>query len=106
MLLKFGQLCLSGLVHVGQCKEQFELFQQWRFLCTRSGHKALRNLSLFASVWKIWIERNNSVFRNKSSEVDEVVDSIIWAVSCWASRSKGFAGVNMHDLNMSWSAYF
>lgn len=49
---------------------------------------------------------NEIVFRNKSFEVNAAVDSIVWLVSCWASRSKEFDGVSISDLNLSWYAIF
>lgn len=33
------------------------------------------------------------MFRNKSSMVDEVADSIVWTVSEWASCDMEFSGV-------------
>lgn len=46
------------------------------------------------------------MFRNKSYEVDFIVDSIVWSVSCWASRRKEFVSVSMIDLNLSWAGFF
>ena len=36
----------------------------------------------------------------------EVVESIIWSVSKWASTRKEFNGVSVKDLYRSWSSFF
>ena len=61
---------------------------------------------MYATCWKLWLERNNRVFRNKSNSVMDVVESIIWSVSEWASTRKEFNGVSMKDLIRSWSSFF
>lgn len=53
----------------------------------------------FARLWRIWIELNNRVFKNKSSEVD-----VLWIQSSGRflfrqSQSKDFVGVSIYDLN-------
>lgn len=65
-------------------------------------------LSLFAGVRRIWIERNNGLFENKSAEVEVVVvvDSIVWMASVWASRGKDSEGVPLQDTYQSWEAVF
>lgn len=66
----------------------------------------LWQVSLFTGCWKIWLEKNNKVFNSKRRcfSVSEVVDSIIWSMSMWASRDKVFNDVSM--FNLSWEAYF
>ena len=54
---------------------------------------------LYASLWKLWLERNNGVFRNHSKIVVGVVEFIVWIVSEWVSRRKEFNGVSLDDLN-------
>lgn len=68
--------------------------------------KVLWKLSLFACLWKLWLERNSRVFTNTSTRVDNIVDSIVWTVSGWASKEKDFIDMSMFDLNTSWEAYF
>ena len=81
-----------------------ELFCQWRvggkFVCG----KILWKLVLYATFWKIWLERNNRVFQNKSHSVEDVVDSIVWSVSEWVRKRKEFNSVDLFDLNRSWAA--
>lgn len=42
------------------------------------------------------------MFHNKSSKVEELVQSIVWSVSNWDSPDKDFQGVSLHDLTLSW----
>ena len=58
---------------------------------------------LYATLWKLWLERNNRVFRNKSNYIGEV-DSIVWSLSVWVRNRKKFEGVDLNDLNRSWTA--
>lgn len=81
-----------------------ELCDQWRFKTSLNCQRMLCALSLFAGLWKIWIERNRGVFETKSSEVFVVVDSIVRAVSDWASRGKQFEDILLHDMYRSWKA--
>lgn len=38
--------------------------------------------------------------------MDDIVNSIVWIVSNWASREEDFIDVSMFDVNISWEAYF
>lgn len=53
---------------------------------------------MYATLWKLSLEGNNRIFRNKSKLVEEVVDSIVWSVSGWVSKRKEFDGVPLEDL--------
>lgn len=64
------------------------------------------NLSLFVVVWKIWLKRNNRVFRDRSNEVAMVVDFFVSSVSECTSRAQEFVDVPLHDLHLSWDACF
>ena len=68
--------------------------------------KILWKSVLYAILWKIWLERNNRVFRNKSSSMEEVVQSIVLSVSEWVSSRMEFLGVALEDLNRSWVVFF
>lgn len=57
-----------------------DLCDQWRFQDISSLLWILWALSLFVVLWKVWLERNRRVFENESSDVEEVVDSIVYAV--------------------------
>ena len=57
-----------------------DLFHQWRFGCKYIHRRILWKLVLYGTLWKLWLERNNKLFRNKSSSVDEVVQHIVWSV--------------------------
>lgn len=81
-----------------------DLFQQWRVKCSSPQKIILWKLSIFAGVWRLWLERNSRGFRNKKATVEEVADSIVWSVSNWASRDKEFEGVSLHDQNRSCDA--
>lgn len=83
-----------------------ELFQQWRLRCSKVSQKILWNLSIFAGFWKIWNERNNRIFRNKSTEVEEIADSIVWMVSDWAIRDKAFENISLHESSLSSESCF
>ena len=74
------------------------LFHQWRFGCKYIRGRILWKLVLYATLWKLWLERNDRLFRNKSSSVDGVVRS----VSEWVRTKQEFEGVDLSDLNISW----
>lgn len=61
------------------------------------------DLSLYAGMWKIWLERNSKVFKNKNRTVDEIVQSIVWDVLEWASRKVEFEEVSLEAFNRSWA---
>ena len=75
-----------------------DLFHQWRFGCKYICGKILWKLVLYATLWKLWMERNDRLFRHKSSSVDGVVRS----ASEWVRTKKEFKGVDLSDLNISW----
>lgn len=68
--------------------------------------KILWKSVLNAIPWKFWLERNNRVFRNKSSSMEDVVQSIVLSVSEWVCSRKEFLGVALEDLNRSWVVFF
>eukprot|EP00268_Persea_americana_P011449 TRINITY_DN14837_c1_g6_i1.p1 TRINITY_DN14837_c1_g6~~TRINITY_DN14837_c1_g6_i1.p1 ORF type:complete len:126 (+),score=12.32 TRINITY_DN14837_c1_g6_i1:49-426(+) len=70
--------------------------------------KILWQLSLYTSMWKIWLERNNEIFRCKSKSVDEIVQYIVWTVSKWESNAgaSDFVGIRMEVLHRSWASCF
>lgn len=67
--------------------------------------KTLQCFSLFAVVWKIWIERNSRVFHNKSSGS---CHCWIYCAVCFrvGNSWEGFADVSMLDILLSWDACF
>ena len=69
-----------------------DLFCQWRLGCKFIRGKILLKSVLYATLWKLWMERNNRHFRNRSKSVEEVVESIVWFLSEWVSRKKEFDG--------------
>ena len=66
--------------------------------------KILWKLFIYATVWKIWLERNRRVLRNVSKSVEEITQSIVWNVSEWASIRKKFGEISVTDFNRSWAA--
>lgn len=60
----------------------------------------------YATHWKISLEQNNRVFKNKSNLVERIVESIVWLVSEWVSKRKEFDGISLEDINRSWAAVF
>eukprot|EP00268_Persea_americana_P013258 TRINITY_DN15784_c0_g2_i1.p1 TRINITY_DN15784_c0_g2~~TRINITY_DN15784_c0_g2_i1.p1 ORF type:complete len:214 (-),score=16.90 TRINITY_DN15784_c0_g2_i1:200-841(-) len=83
-----------------------ELFLQWCFGRKGVRGKILWKLVLYATIWKIWLERNRRVFRSISKPVEEIVQSIVWNVSPWACNRKEFGGISLIDLNRSWASVF
>lgn len=65
--------------------------------------KIIWKLVLYATCCKLWLERNNRVFKNKSNLVEEIYEFIVWNVSEWASLKKEFDGVLLDVLNSSWA---
>lgn len=60
----------------------------------------LWKLVLYASVWKLWVDRNSRVFRNKRTSIREIAESIVWNVSEWVCKRKEFAEISLEeDLN-------
>lgn len=57
---------------------------------------------LYATLWKLWFDMNDRLFKNKSSYVDEIVWSIVWSVLEWVRTKYEFEGVDLSDLNISW----
>lgn len=43
------------------------------------------------------------MYENKSSMSEEVVESIVWPVSGWASNGKKFADIPLQDIYRSWT---
>eukprot|EP00268_Persea_americana_P013260 TRINITY_DN15784_c0_g3_i5.p1 TRINITY_DN15784_c0_g3~~TRINITY_DN15784_c0_g3_i5.p1 ORF type:complete len:159 (-),score=20.77 TRINITY_DN15784_c0_g3_i5:268-744(-) len=79
------------------------------FLQRHLGIKGVRGrilwkLVLYATVWKIWLERNRRVFRNIIKSAEEIIQSIVWNVSEWACNKKEFGGISLTDLNRSWAS--
>ena len=61
------------------------------------------DLSLYGGMWKIWMERNSKIFKNKNRIVDEIVQSIVWNVLEWASRKVELEEVSLEAFNRSWA---
>lgn len=81
-----------------------DLFLQQCFGCKCVQGKILWKSMLYATLSKLWWEKNNRVFRSQSKEVGEVVESIVWTVSEWVCRRKEFDGVSLDDHNRSCTA--
>ena len=58
--------CFDMKVMSGTVKD---LFLQWRLGSKGRRGKILWKLVLYATVWKIWLERNRRVFKNVSTSV-------------------------------------
>ena len=82
------------------------LFHQWRLRIKYVRMRILWKVVLYAVCWKIWLARNNHVFKNKSNLVEDVVASIIWSASEWVLSRIEFKGVCLEDLSRSWAAHF
>ena len=63
-----------------------DLFLHWRWGCKYGRGKILWKFVLYATFWKIWLERNNRVFRKVSKPVEKVIESIVWTVSVWVCK--------------------
>ena len=81
-----------------------DLFTQWRMWRKFVRGKILWKLVLYATVWKLWLERNRRGFNNKSKATEEIVESIDWTLSSWVGKRKEFAGISLEDLNRSWAS--
>ena len=58
-----------------------ELFLHWRLGRKGVRGKILWKLVVYATIWKIWLERNRTVFRSISKPGKEIIQSIVWNVS-------------------------
>eukprot|EP00268_Persea_americana_P006524 TRINITY_DN12355_c3_g1_i1.p1 TRINITY_DN12355_c3_g1~~TRINITY_DN12355_c3_g1_i1.p1 ORF type:complete len:248 (+),score=21.79 TRINITY_DN12355_c3_g1_i1:391-1134(+) len=81
-----------------------ELFLQWKYSGSSARGCLLWCFSLYAGLWKLWLERNSRIFKNKSKSFVQIVQSIIWNILEWASKKAEFEGVALEDLNRSWAA--
>lgn len=71
-----------------------------------SSQTILWDLTLFPGLWKLWIERNSKVIKNKSLDAKVIVDSIVWMVKTWASRGKEFVDVSVQEMNRCRASVF
>ena len=83
-----------------------EFFEQWVFRGKSVRGHILWRLSLYAGLWKLWIERNNRFFQNKCKRPEVIVRSVVWVFSEWVIRKAEFLGVSLEALNRSWPAHF
>eukprot|EP00268_Persea_americana_P003213 TRINITY_DN10969_c0_g1_i3.p1 TRINITY_DN10969_c0_g1~~TRINITY_DN10969_c0_g1_i3.p1 ORF type:complete len:105 (+),score=13.75 TRINITY_DN10969_c0_g1_i3:312-626(+) len=67
-----------------------DLFCQWHLGGQVYAWENSVEIFLYATLWKLWMERNNRLFRNRSKSVEEVVESNVWSVSKWVSGEKEF----------------
>ena len=74
-----------------------DFFRQWQLGCKFVRKNILWKLVWYASLWKLWLERNNRVFDNKRKSVDAIVDSIVWSVLEWVCKRKEFQGIIFDD---------
>lgn len=82
-----------------------DLFHQWSFRCKFVHGGILWKLMLYATFWKLWLESNNRIFRNKNRFVEEIVETIVKTVSEWVRKlSLNFEGIPLEDLILSWVA--
>lgn len=81
-----------------------EFFQQWSFRSKFVHGRSLWKLILNATFWKLWLQSNNRIFKNKSGSREEIVETIIRTVSEWASKKDEFEGIALEDLIWSWVA--
>lgn len=84
-----------------------DMFCQWILGCKFIRGKILWRIALNATPWKLWLERNNRVFWNKSHLVEDIVESIVWFVALKrVHKGKKFDGVGLFDFNRCWAAIF
>ena len=67
-----------------------DLFHQWRMGIKYVRMRILWKVVLYVVCWKIWLARNNRVFKNKINSVEDVVAPIIWSSSEWMLSRKEF----------------
>lgn len=63
-----------------------DLLQQWHFKCKFACGRILWKFLLYAFLWKVWLERNNRIFKNRSRTVEEIVEVIPKVVSEWVRQ--------------------
>lgn len=81
-----------------------ELFQQWSFGSKFVHGRSLWKLILYATFWKLWLQSNNRIFKNKSGSREDIDETIIRTVSEWESKKDEFEGISLEDLIWSWVA--
>lgn len=81
-----------------------EHFQQWFFRCQFVRCRILWKFMVYATFWKLWLEKNNRISNNKSQSVEEIVDNIVRIVPEWASKRDQFEGIFLKDITTSWTA--
>ena len=70
-----------------------DLFIQWQYGCKFFHGRILWIAALYGTIWKLWLERNTSVFQNTCKSVKEVVESIVWSDSEWVVKRREYLGV-------------
>ena len=58
-----------------------DLFQLWYFKCRFACDRILWTFLLYAFLWKVWLERNNRIFKNNGRIVEDIVEIIVRTVS-------------------------
>ena len=58
------------------------------------------------ALWKLWRDRNNRVFRNKSNYMDEVAHSIVWSFSEWVRIRMEFKGIDLLMISIDLGRLF
>lgn len=54
---------------------------------------------LYATARKLWLERNNKVFKNKSKTSEDIVDANFWTVSEWVIKKYESKGIPFEAIN-------
>ena len=76
----------------------------YRLLSGQAGYfrgqekKIIFNQFLVATLWAIWGERNNRIFQDSSSSVEELWDKICFWVAIWLKNVKTFSSWSFSDL--------
>ncbi|XP_021759582.1 uncharacterized protein LOC110724472 [Chenopodium quinoa] len=72
-------LCYRGMSETGICDIcgcQDEELNHMFTHCTNDGHESPRVLYFFATLWEIWVARNDYVFRGNLLQFDEIMSQI------------------------------
>ena len=64
--------------------------------------KTLWNCMVFSLLWHIWLERNNRIFEDKKSVLEDIYEKAKFSTLLWAFTDKSFKGYSFSLVAFNW----
>ncbi|KAG5541489.1 hypothetical protein RHGRI_021344 [Rhododendron griersonianum] len=74
------------------------LFLFWNGFNFKNLEKACWQATFFATLWTLWLCRNDKVFNNKTWEVDDILDLVKTRVALWIKGSFNLHHYSVQDF--------